>query len=94
MSLACKCGSYAINLHRHGRDLTDTESCDVCYWRHRAEAAVEAEREACAVVCENLATSCDDPDVCAAAIRQRAGSPHRDFTVSTRVSHSFSTQES
>jgi hypothetical protein len=48
MSKPCKCGSYAINLHRHGRDLTDTESCDVCYWRHRAEAAVDAEREACA----------------------------------------------
>jgi hypothetical protein len=34
----CKCGSYAINLAFHGRDDTDTDSCDVCFWRNKAEA--------------------------------------------------------
>ena len=29
----CKCGSYAINHHLHGRDGSHPELCDVCYWR-------------------------------------------------------------
>ena len=34
----CKrCGSHAINHHCHGRDGTEPELCDVCYWRKRAE---------------------------------------------------------
>ena len=33
----CKCGSYAINPNHHGRDGTDLDLCDVCYWRKRAE---------------------------------------------------------
>lgn len=34
---ACeKCGSYAINPGRHGRDNTDQGLCDVCFWRKRA----------------------------------------------------------
>lgn len=34
----CKrCGSFAINPGQHGRDLTDLDLCDVCYWRKRAE---------------------------------------------------------
>ncbi len=32
----CKCGSYAINQALHGRDTTDLDLCDVCYWRKRA----------------------------------------------------------
>ena len=32
----CNCGSYAINPHLHGRDETDKDLCDVCYWRKRA----------------------------------------------------------
>lgn len=36
---ACKkCGSYAINPRKHGRDNSDLDLCDVCYWRKRAEA--------------------------------------------------------
>lgn len=31
------CGSYAINHHLHGRDGSDGDKCDVCYWRSRAE---------------------------------------------------------
>ena len=32
----CKqCGSYAINHHEHGRDGSDKDLCDVCYWRQR-----------------------------------------------------------
>ena len=34
----CKCGSFAINPGHHGRDNTDLDLCDVCYWRKRAEA--------------------------------------------------------
>ncbi len=39
MSQKCvKCGSYAINVNHHGRKPnTDTDLCDVCYWRKRAE---------------------------------------------------------
>ena len=37
MKAVCKCGSYAINHHCHGRDGSDGDLCDVCYWRKRAE---------------------------------------------------------
>lgn len=31
------CGSYAINEHLHGRkNKSDSNLCDVCYWRKRA----------------------------------------------------------
>lgn len=33
----CKCGSYAINHHMHGRDGSDPDLCDVCYWRKKYE---------------------------------------------------------
>ena len=33
----CKCGSYAINHSSHGRDGSDGDLCDVCYWRTRAD---------------------------------------------------------
>lgn len=32
----CDCGSYAVNHHCHGRDGSDNNLCDVCYWRSRA----------------------------------------------------------
>lgn len=31
-----ECGSYAINHQLHGRDGSDLDLCDVCYWRKRA----------------------------------------------------------
>lgn len=35
----CKnCRSYAINLDKHGRDGSEPDLCDVCYWRTKAEA--------------------------------------------------------
>ena len=37
MSDRCKCGSYAINPHMHGRDHTYLGLCDVCYWRSHTE---------------------------------------------------------
>lgn len=38
MTGKCKlCFSYAINHHCHGRDGTDGDLCDVCYWKTRAE---------------------------------------------------------
>jgi len=36
--MTCKgCGSHAINHHCHGRDGSDGDLCDVCYWRKRAQ---------------------------------------------------------
>ena len=35
------CGSYAINHSSHGRDGSDGDKCDVCYWRSRAERYAE-----------------------------------------------------
>lgn len=32
-----KCGSHAINPGKRGRDNTDLDLCDVCYWKKRAE---------------------------------------------------------
>ena len=37
MNKCTQCYSYAINPTSHGRDGTDTDLCDVCYWRKRAE---------------------------------------------------------
>jgi len=35
-----KCGSYATNIGRDGRDyVTDIDLCDVCYWKKRAYEA-------------------------------------------------------
>lgn len=34
----CKCGSFAINPHLHGRDDSDKGLCDVRYWRKRANS--------------------------------------------------------
>ena len=34
--MKCKCGSYAINHNLHGRDGSEPELCDVCYWRKKA----------------------------------------------------------
>ena len=39
----CKiCGSGAINLRSNGRDGSDPELCDVCYWKTRAEKYADA----------------------------------------------------
>lgn len=36
-SMQCtQCGSRAINHHLHGRDGSDPDLCDVCYWRKRS----------------------------------------------------------
>ena len=43
MSNQCnQCGSYAINNHHHGRDGSDPDLCDVCYW-HTRHDQLEAE---------------------------------------------------
>ena len=48
--MTCKqCRSFAINHRLHGRDGSDPDLCDVCYWRKRAERkplTVEKIREA------------------------------------------------
>lgn len=34
----CKqCGSFAINHNCHGRDGSEPQLCDVCYWRNKAD---------------------------------------------------------
>jgi hypothetical protein len=45
MAHYCKeCGSQAINHQLHGRDGTDDDLCDVCYWRKRAsQSAADSE---------------------------------------------------
>jgi len=52
MSICIRCRSHAINHHRHGRDGSDPDLCDVCYWRKRADDAADIEREACAKIAE------------------------------------------
>ena len=50
-----KCGSHAINHNLHGRDGSDADLCDVCYWRKRAvdknhdEQADPVQRKVCQV---------------------------------------------
>ena len=41
MDKCIMCGSYAINHRLHGRDGSDSDLCDVCYWRKRADDATE-----------------------------------------------------
>ena len=57
MSNNCKnCGSYAINHHLHGRDGSDPDVCDVCYWRKRSiklRLAIQALRERVEMVLNN-----------------------------------------
>ena len=37
MNQCRECRSYAINPGTRGRDESDLDLCDVCYWRTRAE---------------------------------------------------------
>lgn len=40
--MKCKrCNSCAINHHRHGRDGSGEDLCDVCYWRNIAETRLQ-----------------------------------------------------
>lgn len=41
MNQCNQCRSYAINLNQNGRDDTDPDLCDACYWRRRATQAEE-----------------------------------------------------
>ena len=43
--MACKCVSLATDHNLQGRDGSDKDLCDVCYWREMAEGfAVEVEQ--------------------------------------------------
>lgn len=44
MNKCKRCGSYAINHDHHGRDGSDADLCDVCYWRKRAELLLEIKK--------------------------------------------------
>ena len=68
----CKCGSYAINQHLHGRDDTDLDLCDVCYWRKRANSTQQLrakiaalELELCGVVGEETSDKQAIVNICA-----------------------------
>jgi hypothetical protein len=37
MDKCIRCSSHAINNHMHGRDGSDSDLCDVCYWKKRYE---------------------------------------------------------
>jgi len=37
--MKCECGSFAINPNMNGRDDSDLDLCDVCYWKKRAKGA-------------------------------------------------------
>lgn len=53
----CKCGSYAINAHAHGRKHgVDLDLCDVCYWRKR----FDKQRAALADIRELIGTEDDE----------------------------------
>lgn len=41
MDVCKRCGSYAINHRLHGRDGSDPDLCDVCYWRKRVDTQNE-----------------------------------------------------
>lgn len=70
------CGSAAINHHRHGRDGSDPDLCDVCYWRKRADDAAEIEREACAKLAMDMPLKPEfDTDDCKATA----------FSISARI---------
>ena len=59
--MKCKrCDSHAINPQSHGRDETDQDLCDVCFWRKRAEETKESlqkKKES-----EHLQGALSDPD--------------------------------
>lgn len=35
--MKCKCGSYAVNPHMHGRGDDNLDLCDVCYWKEKVK---------------------------------------------------------
>ena len=45
MSHCKQCGSYAINPGMHGRDGSDVDLCDVCYWRKRSDELARLVKE-------------------------------------------------
>lgn len=45
MGKCIRCGSHAINHGLHGRDGSDPDLCDVCYWRKRAESCADVKPE-------------------------------------------------
>jgi hypothetical protein len=64
------CGSWAINHHAHGRDGSDPDLCDVCYWRTRYDKLKGAARQTLA---ENLHLA--DGDECTLKVLRDAVYP-------------------
>ena len=76
----CPCGSYAINLHCHGRDKnTLTHLCDVCYWRTLAMQYLQGIQDSVKLLEEVVATSDRESD------RRHAIKIARQLNQSTRV---------
>jgi hypothetical protein len=68
------CGSYAFNLWKE--DIEQGEYCDHHYWQDQAQKARAEEREACALVCIDIANKPSNVVLgvainCATAIRAR-----------------------
>lgn len=74
MSFNCKiCGSYAINHHNHGRDGSDPDLCDVCFWETRAKELAEQARIAGEMIRDWL-----DQNVCDCGKRHTCGKIQRE----------------
>ena len=52
-----KCGSFAINHGSHGRDGSEPDLCDVCYWRKRADVMAALIRELVSVITHDGASN-------------------------------------
>lgn len=66
-----ECSSYAINHHFHGRDGSDPDLCDVCYWRLRC-VKVSRALDGAVLVLNNLRTDKNGREF--AYIETRSGS--------------------
>lgn len=45
MDNCIRCKSFAINHQSHGRDGSDPDLCDVCYWRKRAHEKTNHDKD-------------------------------------------------
>lgn len=68
MAQCKRCGSMAINPKSHGRDNTDLDLCDVCFWRKRAESAtiylVKTFAPDCCNILEGAYTTVEKANAC------------------------------
>ena len=75
MSTCKRCGSYAINHTCHGRDGSDPDLCDVCYWRKRAAPAAVPDDELHDAVGLDVAAGIESADYVSPRLRAELGTP-------------------